>query len=284
MPSAVPALRLALAALLAAQPDLAEPAASTLRRAAALRLSDAERADEAAVDALRARLRASTARVEVVDYGAGTRGGTRPPERRVADIVRRAATGPAWGRFLYGLARAATPRRVLELGTNLGVSAAHLGLALARTADEGRREGRLVTLEGAPALADLSRLHLAELGLARRVDVVTGRFADTLPGALASGPFDLAFIDGHHEEEAAVGYAEAIRPHLVPGALLVLDDVEPGRPVRRAWRRLRAAHPGDTAVWLGKLGVIAVGFPQTSTPKGAATDAARDTVSTALSR
>ncbi|GAB5534551.1 MAG: hypothetical protein Rubg2KO_08000 [Rubricoccaceae bacterium] len=259
-------LRLTLAALRATQPDLPEPASSVVRRATALRLSGAERADEEAVDTLRQRLKSTSSTVEVVDYGAGTKGGQRPPERRLSDIVSRAATGPSWGRFLYALARAHRPQRVLELGTNLGISAAYLGLAMKRTEQEGGVSGRLITLEGAPALADLSRQHLGELAIEDRVEVVTGRFVDTLPDVLStSGPFDLVFIDGHHEEEAAFAYASSIRSHLAPNALVILDDVEPGRPVRRAWQRLRDVHPEDDALWLGKLGLIAVGsVPQTS--------------------
>jgi len=266
MRSSVAALRLALRALRLSQPDLPEPASSIVRRAAALRLTDAEQADEDAVDALRQRLRTTRSTVEVVDYGAGTKGGHRPPKRQISDIVSRAATGPAWGRFLYALARAARPRRVLELGTNLGISAAYLGLAMKRTKEEGGGNGHLVTLEGAPALADLSRQHLDELAIGDRVEVVTGRFVDTLPNVLAtSGPFDLVFIDGHHEEEAAFSYASSIRSYLSPNALVILDDVEPGRPVRRAWQRLRDANPEDGALWLGKLGLLAVGsVPQTS--------------------
>ena len=281
VPASVVALRLALAALRAGGGALHEPAASAVRRASALRLTDAERADEQAVAALYGRLARSPATVEVVDYGAGTRGGARPPERAVADVVRRAATGPAWGRFLYGLARGLRPRRVLELGTHLGISAAHLGRALARTDAEGRGHGELVTLEGAPALADLARAHLDALAIGDRVEVVTGRFADTLPGVLASrGPFDLVFIDGHHEEEAAFAYATQIRARLAPGALVVLDDVEPTRPVRRAWRRLRAAHPEDGALWLGKLGLLSLGSD--ARLQGAAPPVARETTSPSL--
>ncbi|MEO0559950.1 MAG: class I SAM-dependent methyltransferase [Bacteroidota bacterium] len=266
MPIAVHPLRWALAALHAAQPGLPEPASAVVRRATALRLTDAERADELAIDDLRRRLASSRATVEVVDYGAGTKGGQRPPMRRISDIVARAATGPAWGRFLYALARAQQPRRVLELGTNLGISAAYLGLAMRRTEQEGGVSGHLVTLEGAPSLADLSHRHLDELAISDRVEVITGRFVDTLPNVLdAHGPFDLVFIDGHHEEDAAFSYANSIRPHLTPSALVILDDVEPGRPVRRAWQRLREAHPEDGALWLGKLGLLSVGSaPQTS--------------------
>ncbi|HLT45921.1 MAG TPA: class I SAM-dependent methyltransferase [Rubricoccaceae bacterium] len=235
--------------------------AGPVERAARLRLSPAEAAAEAAVDRLRATLAASKETLHVEDYGAGTRGllagETKPAERRVADVYRRAAAPPGWGRFLFQLVRALRPRRVLELGTSLGVSAAHLAAALALNEAEGGPAGRLVTLEGDPGLAARAADALAGLGHAGRTTVVVGRFAETLPDVLgAHGPFDLVFLDGHHEEAATLRYFETIRPHLAPGACVAFDDVEPGRPVRRAWRRvLRDARPAGAVDLLG-LGLL----------------------------
>ena len=263
--TAVP-LRLLLRALVAAQAPLPEPARTAVARAVALRLTPGETQDEAAIDALRARLAASRDSVEVVDYGAGSAGGN-APVRRVADVYRRASSGPLWGRVLTGLVRGLRPARVLELGTNLGVSAAHMAAALARTERvDGGPAGRLVTLEGAPALAALARGHLAGFGHSvARVRVVVGPFDETLAGVCAQdGPLDLVFVDGHHEAEAALRYVAAVRPHLSPGAVVVLDDVEPGRPVRRAYARLRFG--GAPGIWLGKWGVV-VPFPAHGEPR-----------------
>ena len=206
--------------------------------------------------------------VEVVDYGAGS---DRPPQRAVADIYRRAATGPAWGRFLFGLARGLRPRCVLELGTNLGVGAAHLAGALALN-QEGGPAGRLVTLEGAPELAALARAGLDELGHGARVEVVVGPFAETLPGVLEDGPFDLVFVDGHHQAEAALGYLDVLEPALADGAVVVLDDVEPGRSVRRAWKALRASGRASTGVYVVKYGIF---VHRPADARGATTAAAR---------
>ena len=273
-PTVLP-LRALLATLLAGRPALPGPAGAGLDRAARLRLSGAERAAEAAIDALRQRLGRSTDTVEVVDYGAGTRGGERPPVRRVAEVYRRAATGPAWGRFLFGLVRGMRPARVLELGTNLGVGAAHLAAGLALNEAGGGPAGRLVTLEGAPALAALAESHLAGLGHGGRVEVVVGPFAETLPTVAASGPFDLVFVDGHHQAEAALGYLRTLAPALAPGALVVLDDVEPGRPVRRAWRALREADPERPSAYVLKYGLWMPSVADGGTPEGAPAPDAR---------
>ncbi len=290
-PSVVP-LRAALAALRVGQAALPGRAGAGLRRAAALRLHRAEQPAEAAIDALRQRLRRSPDAVEVVDYGAGS-AGSNAPERGVAEIYRRAATGPAWGRFLFGLVRGMRPVRVLELGTNLGLGAAHLAAALALNEAEGAPHGRLVTLEGAPALAALAAGHLARLGHGvgddetARVRVVVGPFAETLAGTAAEeGPFDLVFVDGHHEAEAALAYLATLRPHLADGALVVLDDVEPGRDVRAAWDELTSAPGAPPSFYAGKYGLLvhrAADAPEAGGPepdsdlRGAATAAARET-------
>ena len=277
--STVVPLRLALAALRRSQPTLPPREAAAVAHAARLRLTPAEARAEAAVDALRRRLAASGAAVEVVDHGAGSRG-TNAPVRPVAKVYRWAATRPAWGRFLFGLVRALRPTRVLELGTNLGVGAAHLAGALALTEAEGGPAGRLVTLEGAPALAALAADHLGGLGHAvgedGRVRIVVGPFAETLPEVAAeAGPFDLVFVDGHHEAEAALAYLAVVEPHLAPGALVVLDDVEPGQPVRRAWRRARSDRPGTPAFYAGRYGLL---FAGAGGARGAAPAVARETV------
>ncbi len=269
-------LRATLAAFRLAQPALPGEAGWALRRACALRLSPSERRAEAAIDALRRQLRQSAGTVEVVDYGAGTRGGGRPPVRAVAEVYRRAATGPAWGRFLFGLVRGLGATRVLELGTNLGIGSAHLAAALALNDAEAPgagAPGRLVTLEGAPALASLAGEHLAALGHRQRAEVVVGPFAETLPGVATRGPFDLVFVDGHHEPQAALGYLGTLADAFAPGAVVVLDDVEPGRPVRQAWRRLRATTPAP-AFYAGKYGLL---VPRPAPARGAATADARET-------
>ena len=282
-------LRLLLRALVGVQPDLPEPARSAVERAVSLRLGPAAAADEKAIDALRAHLASRTDTVEVVDYGAGA---DREPVRRVSDVYAAAASGPLWGRAMTGLVRGLRPRRVLELGTNLGVSAAHIALALRRTEAETDDEddepvaGRLVTLDGAPALAEIARRNLGALGHTvgdgeARVRIVVGAFDETLADVCArEGPFDLVFVDGHHERDAALRYVETIRPHVAPGGVVVLDDVEPTRPVRAAYRALR--REGLPGVWLGKWGVLVIpdlAIPDLAIPgaEGAAPAAARPT-------
>jgi predicted O-methyltransferase YrrM len=160
---------------------------------------------------------------------------------------------PLGALLLFRLVRELRPAHALELGTNLGISAAYQAAALALNGG-----GELHTIEGAPRLAALARAHLASLGLA--AEVHEGRFSDVLPGLLArTAPLDYVFIDGHHDGPATVGYFAQIHPALGPGALVVFDDIAWSAGMAEAWRTVRADPRVRVAIGLGTMGACLVG-------------------------
>jgi len=155
--------------------------------------------------------------------------------------------------LLFHLVRQFRPARCLELGTNLGVSAAYQAAALALNGG-----GELHTVERSPALAGHAREHLAALGVAAEVHV--GLFSAVLPALLArTSPLDYVFVDGHHDGPATVGYFAQIHPALSPGALVVFDDIAWSAGMTEAWRNIRADPRVRVAVGLGTMGVCIVG-------------------------
>jgi predicted O-methyltransferase YrrM len=155
--------------------------------------------------------------------------------------------------LLFRLVREFKPTRCLELGTNLGVSAAYQAAAL-----ELNGGGALDTLEGSRILAGLAQRHLAELELAVRVH--RGRFQDLLPGLLPRlEPLDYVFVDGHHDQQATIGYFAQLYPHLTPGALVVFDDIAWSEGMAEAWRVIQADERVRVALSVGSMGVTLVG-------------------------
>ena len=122
---------------------------------------------------------------------------------------------PDTGRLLWITIRAARATRILEVGTSNAYSTIWLADA-ARAAG-----GRVITLELDSAKIALARGNLARAGLADRVEIRSGRAADTLP--TLPGPFDFVFLDANRPEYLT--YLELVLPKLVPGGLLVADNV-----------------------------------------------------------
>lgn len=175
---------------------------------------------------------------------------------QVGELSRRASKPPMWAYLLFCLVRERRPERALELGTCLGLSAAHQAAAL-----EINGTGRIVTLEAAASRAALAAKNLEHLGLGHRAEVVHGRFQDTLPGVLEDfdGPVAYAFIDGHHDEQATLAYFEQLLPSLAEGSVVVFDDVAWSPGMIRAWRSLQRHPRAAASVDLGNIGICTIG-------------------------
>ena len=133
-------------------------------------------------------------------------------EREGIPILDRAS-----GRVLAALA--VGRERIVEVGTAIGFSTLWLAMG------QGR-DGHIVTIDPDQSRTDRARSYWRAAGIdGGRIEVVNAPALDAFaarPPAL-DGPFDLAFIDALKPEYLA--YADALRPRLRPGALLVADNV-----------------------------------------------------------
>ncbi len=123
-------------------------------------------------------------------------------------------TGEVEGRMLEFLVFLARPQLVLEIGTYSGYSA----LSMAQTLPAG---GRIVTCELDPERVAFAERHIADAGMADRIEVRQGPALETI--ATLDGPFDLVFIDA--DKAGYLAYYEAVLPKLSPRGLIVVDNV-----------------------------------------------------------
>jgi predicted O-methyltransferase YrrM len=116
------------------------------------------------------------------------------------------------GSLLGVLARSSGARRMLEVGTALGYSAAWLAF--------GAPEASVDTIEADPGHAELARAEIQRVGLAAHVRVLVGES----PGALAglTPGCDLIFYDARIP---GVDEFEAFRALLRSGGLLVTSNL-----------------------------------------------------------
>jgi len=154
------------------------------------------------------------------------------------------------GRVLTALA--ADRRRICEVGTAIGYST--LWLALGQPTD-----GRIVTIDPDATRTAVARTHWRMAGIADdRIEVVNAPALEAFAAGHAAlgGPFDLAFIDALKEEYSA--YLDALASRLVPGALVVADNVLWSGRTSGA----RPSRPGDRTEPLRAFCVRVLGDPR----------------------
>lgn len=182
------------------------------------------------VEALRSALRKDQRVLQVKDLGAGS-GMDRSADRSVSSIARHAAKPRKLGQLLYRIAAYYRPGTILELGTSLGITSSYLA--------SGQPDARMITLEGAEAIAGLATQHFHAQGL-EQVKLIRGNFDQTLAPALEQlGRVDLAFLDGNHRQEPTERYMRQMLPYLHSHSIVILDDIHWSREMEAAWATIR---------------------------------------------
>ena len=138
-------------------------------------------------------------------------------ERETAAMPRAMmATTPDEAALLTMLARLVGARRALEIGTFTGYGA----ISIARGLAPG---GSLTCLELSEEYAEVARANVAAAGLSDRVDVRVGPADEALRAMPEEPTFDYVFIDA--DKTGYPTYYDLTIPRLVPGGLLLLDNV-----------------------------------------------------------
>jgi predicted O-methyltransferase YrrM len=145
---------------------------------------------------------------------------------------------PGDRRALYYLMRSVQPARVLEVGTHIGASTAHIAVALRANAAEGAPAPLLVTVDiqdvnnpvARPWEGFGSTLAPAEiirrLGMTDRVCFVASPSLSYL--ATTAEAFDVIFLDGDHSAATVYREVPAALRRLAPGGIILLHDYFPG--------------------------------------------------------
>lgn len=184
------------------------------------------------VEALRSRLLKDNRLLTVEDLGAGSESFNR--ERRIADIVRRAAKPPKLGQLLFRIVRYYRSELVIELGTSAGLTTAYLALA--------NKNATVISMEGALQVSDLAKKNFEKLQI-QNIRIVTGNFDLVLPQVLSEevGP-DFIFVDGNHRKAPTLQYFNQLLNVINSSSILIFDDIHWSKEMEEAWESIKA-HP-----------------------------------------
>ena len=120
------------------------------------------------------------------------------------------------GLLLRILVAAIGARRVVEVGTFTGYSAACMAAALPA-------DGRLVCCDVSQEWTSIGVPYWRRGGLSDRIDLRIAPALDTLRELPSQPPIDFAFVDA--DKDNYVAYFEALLPKLRPNGLLAFDNV-----------------------------------------------------------
>lgn len=114
------------------------------------------------------------------------------------------------------------PRRVLEIGTHIGSCSLVIGAALRLN-----KYGKLLTLEPQAHYQDLANANIVAAALTDHVEIVPYFSFDAPARERLSkeAPFEVIFIDGAHDYDAALNDIEYCASLLTSNGIMILHDV-----------------------------------------------------------
>lgn len=197
-----------------------------------------------ALEAKRSALKNDHRKIKVSDFGAGSNygGGS---ERSISNIAKQSLKSKKYAQLLFRLAHHLKPKRILELGTSLGLSTSYL--ALTNTTTE------VVSIEACPNIHREANAIFKQFSI-KNINAVNATFQDALPHL--EGYYDIIFIDGHHNGPACLAYLEELKKNMNDEIVVLVDDIRWSQGMFEAWLKMKQDPFFQVSLDVFELGVL----------------------------
>jgi len=184
--------------------------------------------DLTALKTYRKSLTQDTTVITIEDHGAGSKH-FKNKERAINAILNINCTTLNRAALLTRICHYLNIKTALELGTSLGVGTHALSL----------NGARVTSIEASQSMYHYTASNLKERS---NINLVNGTFKAFLNGELAQkpqGPYDLIFIDGHHDGAATMRYFEQLLAFAHTNTVFILDDIYWSTAMTQTWKKVQ---------------------------------------------
>ena len=183
------------------------------------------------------------------NFGAGTR--LKRKNQTVGEMAGTVSVSCRHGALLFRMARYYKPRKMIELGTAMGISTLYLAA--------GNPEADITTVEGNSQLASLALENFRNYG-SDKIHLVNNSFEEVI-GQLAAEAVTgtLVYIDGNHTCEATLRYYQAFTENKSTDLILIFDDINWSAGMMDAWNHIRKNLSQGVIIDLFHLGIVFYG-------------------------
>ena len=177
----------------------------------------------------------------VQDYGAKSK--KLKGKRSVKEIFKTSSSYGKSALLLYRISNYFKPKRILELGTSIGIGSLHLHL--------GYPSAHITSVEGCQETFNLAKQNLESTN----IELMNSTFYDYIK-SLNEESFDLIFIDGHHDGEALKYYLKLLSNYIHNDTIIVLDDIRWSKSMFNAWNKIKLEKKYHLSMDFFRMGVL----------------------------
>jgi predicted O-methyltransferase YrrM len=199
------------------------------------------------IERLKTAIKGMDMKVPVSGHGAGSSYGS-ISEITIGHLLKRISVDAKYGQLLYRMVDYFKPKKILELGSGLGISTAYLALH--------EHNPEVHTIEASGVYAEIAQTNLQKIG-ANNVIVYNGFFSEKLPEVLAhlKSP-DIVFFDGDHRKAATLEYFYLCKKHIHNETIFIFDDIHWSVGMEEAWQEIVNTPEVTLSVDIFRMGII----------------------------
>ena len=172
----------------------------------------------------------------------------------VKDICKKASSTPIWGRFLFLIIKKIKSPKILEIGTNLGVSGSYILSAL-----KNKKNTRFITMEGVPDLCKIANTHFDSINPSKNHQIIQGIYKNSFPKIINKKiNFNLFFIDGNHNREDTLHYFNALKSVSEIPTIMIFDDINWSIGMKECWSIIKEDKTITYSIDFFKWGIIII--------------------------
>lgn len=177
----------------------------------------------------RRELKSNQSVIQVSDFGAGSKVFD-SNQRKISRIAKHVSISKKRAKLLFRIVRYFQSKRILEIGTSLGISTSVLSLA--------NKNGEIATIEGCKETANVAREMFDSYNL-KNIDLHVGKFQELLPKIASQKKYDLIYFDGNHTKEATLTYFKQCLPSVHNNSVFIFDDIHWSKEMEEAWEEIK---------------------------------------------
>lgn len=191
--------------------------------------------DLPAMEDLRRELEHNKTVLQVEDFGSGVNG-KKTVSRTIGEIARTSLTPYRQAMFYLDLLYHANAKRVVELGTSLGLTTLYLAQ---------KKDVEVFTFEGSHAIANVALTNFEWAGK-KNIKLIEGNIDQTLHRFLEpTDKVDFVLMDANHRYVPTLEYYRLLTRRLKSSSIVVIDDIHRSEEMEKAWTEIRT----DTLVY-----------------------------------
>ena len=183
--------------------------------------------------------------ITITTFGAT---GGKTKDMKISALARKSSSKGKYGRLLQRTANFLQPRKILELGTSLGVGTLYLSA--------GSPDSKIITVEGCTTIHNLARKSFAASNAAN-IEAINSGFDEVLDKLVSENQdIDLVYIDGNHTYKSTIYYYELFSSRLESGAVLLFDDINWSKGMSKAWREIVKNEKSTVSIETARMGIV----------------------------